>query len=252
MDGVAKLLSISFAWMEFRILFQDADVVAIEKPSGILVHRTGISQDRVFVLQLLRDQLGKHVYPVHRLDRGTSGVLLFAFDSAGARALQASLESDQCKKTYLAIVRGWLPEEGRIDTPLEKDGIGELQSALTTYRCLAKAELPIPVDRYATARYSLAAVQLHTGRMHQIRRHFAHLRHPVLSDFKRGDRHHNHAWAERFGLSKMQLLAWRLQVPHPITHAPMDLEAAPEASMLQAFEILGWDYPRLTELCRQL
>jgi tRNA pseudouridine65 synthase len=235
--------------MEFRILFQDAHFVVIEKPAGILVHRTGISEDRIFVLQELRNQLGRHVYPVHRLDRGTTGVLLFAFDALAAKALQAAMESGQTIKTYLAIVRGWLPESGIIDTALEKDGIGELQDALTTYRCLAKGELQLPVDRYATARYSLAAIRLHTGRMHQIRRHFAHLRHPVLSDFKRGDRHHNHAWERQFGMTTMQLLAWRLALVHPFTGETLEFQAAPPETMLRAFQILGWEFEDFAQFC---
>ena len=235
--------------MEFRILFQDEWLVAIEKPAGILVHRTGISSDRIFVLQELRNQLGRHVFPVHRLDRGTAGVLLFAFDSGSAKALQATLESEYSTKTYLAIVRGWVPEHGIIDTPLEKDGVGELQDALTSYRRLAVAELPIPVDRYATARYSLVAVKLHTGRMHQIRRHFAHIRHPVLSDFKRGDRHHNHVWQERFGMTTMQLFAWRLDLVHPFTQENRRFEAVPPASLLEAFQILGWRFEEFAQFC---
>lgn len=235
--------------MEFRILFQDAHWVAIEKPPGILVHRTGISQDKVFVLQALRDQLGQQVYPVHRLDRGTAGVLVFALDSGSAKAMQAALESPQSCKTYLAIVRGWLPAEGRIDVPLEKDGTGDLQSAVTDYRCLAQAELPIAVDRYPTARYSLAAVRLHTGRMHQIRRHFAHVRHPVLCDRKRGDRHHNRMWETQLGITSMQLLAWRLQVVHPYTGQELSLEATPQVAMRQAFEILGWDLGKYAQFC---
>ncbi len=235
--------------MEFRILFQDQHIVAIQKPSGILVHRTGISADRVFVLQELRNQLGSQVYPVHRLDRGTAGVLLFAFDSASARAMQTALESPESTKTYLAIVRGWLPDEGVIEHPLEKDGTGELQAALTTYRRLAKAELQKPVDRYATARYSLAAVRLHTGRMHQIRRHFAHERHPVLGDSKRGDRHHNHMWEREFAMTTMQLLAWRLSFVHPFTAEVMALEAEPEDEMLRVCKILGWDLGEFAHFC---
>jgi tRNA pseudouridine65 synthase len=235
--------------MEFRILFQDEWLVAIEKPAGILVHRTGISSDRIFVLQELRNQLGRHVFPVHRLDRGTAGVLLFAFDSGSAKALQAALDSENSTKTYLAIVRGWVPEHGIIDTPLEKDGVGELQDALTSYRRLAVAELPIPVDRYASARYSLVAVKLHTGRMHQIRRHFAHIRHPVLSDFKRGDRHHNHAWQERFGMTTMQLFAWRLDLVHPFTQENKRFEAAAPASLLEAFQILSWRFEEFAQFC---
>ncbi len=235
--------------MEFRILFQDDYFVAIEKPSGILVHRTGISEDRTFVLQELRNQLGRHVYPIHRLDRGTSGVLLFGFDGPAARAFQAALDAEQSVKTYLAIVRGWLPADGRIDVALEKDGVGILQDALTSYHCLAHAELPIAVDRYATARYSLAAIRLHTGRMHQIRRHFAHERHPVLSDRKRGDRHHNHMWEREFGMTSMQLFAWRLSFVHPFSLRPMTLEANPEETMLRACKILGWDLQEYAHFC---
>jgi len=235
--------------MEFRILFQDPYFVAIQKPSGILVHRTGISEDKIFVLQELRNQLGRHVFPVHRLDRGTSGVLLFAYDGTAARAFQAALDAPASIKTYLAIVRGWPPSSGTIDVPLEKDGVGELQDALTSYRCLAQGELPIPVDRYATARYSLAAIRLHTGRMHQIRRHFAHVRHPVLSDRKRGDRHHNHMWEREFGMTAMQLMAWRLSIVHPFTQQTMTFEATPEETMLRACKILGWDLGEFAHFC---
>ncbi|MFM2377315.1 MAG: tRNA pseudouridine65 synthase [Bacteroidota bacterium] len=237
--------------MEFQVLFQDEHMVAIRKPSGILVHRTGISQDRVYVLQMLRNQLGRHVYPVHRLDRGTAGILLFALDASVARLLQAGWESAACVKTYLAIVRGWLPESGTIDAPLKKDGSGPPQPALTTYRCLAQAELPMPVDRYPTARYSMAEVRLHTGRMHQIRRHFAHLSHPVLGDFKRGDRHHNHAWADKYGLSALQLMAWRLQLVHPVTGEALAWEASPEPAMVEAMHILGLDFFRVTHPSRR-
>lgn len=227
--------------MQFPILFRDSHFVAIQKPSGILVHRTGISKDRIFVLQELRNQLGRHIYPVHRLDRGTSGVLLFAFDSVGAQALQATLESPKSHKIYLAITRGWLLDAGRIDHPLEKDGNGPLQPALTTYSTLARAELPLAISRYATARYSLAAVRLHTGRMHQIRRHFAHIRHPILGDRKRGDRHHNQAWELHYGITAIQLLAWQLTFVHPFTHQKVELQAMPELPMLQVWAILGWN-----------
>lgn len=231
--------------MEFRILHQDQHLVAIHKPAGILVHRTGISADRVFVLQELRNQLGRHVHPVHRLDRGTAGILLFALNPEAARALQAELESDRSRKCYLAIVRGWLPEHGRIDKPLAKDGTGELQAALTTYRRLATAELPMPVDRYPTARYSLAEVTLHTGRMHQIRRHFDHLRHPVIGDYKHGDRHHNHAWQSNFNCMSMHLLAAGLDLRHPLTAERLSLRTLPDPPFAEALIRLGWDWNRV-------
>jgi tRNA pseudouridine65 synthase len=230
--------------MELRILFQDDRIVAIHKPPGLLVHRTGISEDRVFVLQTLRNQLGRHVYPVHRLDRGTAGVLVFALDSDAAKRLQQSLDASDSLKTYLAIVRGWLPESGVIDSPLAKDGTGTLQMAKTNFTCLAKAELQIPVDRYATSRYSLAKISLETGRWRQIRRHFNHLRHPVLGDRKLGDRHHNRMWEEHFQLVGLQLLAWQLSFEHPFTGERLCLEAEPEQEMRSAFAVLGWDFPK--------
>jgi tRNA pseudouridine65 synthase len=192
-------------------------------------------------MQDLRDQLGQHVFPIHRLDRGTSGIVLFALSSEAASAIGQDFQQHKVEKSYLAVVRGWLPEVGRIDYPLEKDGSGVMQEAITTYQRLATAELPIPVDRYATARYSLAEIKPLTGRMHQIRRHFAHLRHPILADRKRGDRHHNHMWETQFEMTTMQLLAWRLQFKHPFSGEILHIQTEPDAEMQRCiFDILGW------------
>ncbi len=234
--------------MEFKILYQDDYFVAIEKPAGIMVHRQGRSDDRTVVLQELRNQLGRHVYPVHRLDRGTAGVLVFALNSTSAAALQKALEAETAIKSYLAIVRGWLPNSGKIDSPLQKDGDGIMQTALTTYVCLQKSELEVPVDRYATARYSLAAIRIFTGRMHQIRRHFAHLRHPVLGDKKRGDRHHNRAWASNFEMESMMLMARQLNFVHPFTQEKVELIASPTSEFSRSLEILGMQMPEFLDI----
>lgn len=226
-----------------RILYRDEHLVAIHKPPGLLVHRSWISTDEVFALQMLRDQIGQHVYPVHRLDRGTAGVLLFALSSEVGRLLTEAFTQRQIEKTYLAIVRGFIPEAGVVDHPLAKDDTGELQPAVTAYRRLATATLDIPVDRYPQSRYSLAEVKPETGRMHQIRRHFAHIRHPIIGDKKRGDRHHNRMFAEVLGISMMLLLAWKVSLKHPVTGENLLISTDPEARMLEVFSRLSWEWP---------
>lgn len=227
-----------------EICFADPYYVAVHKPAGLLVHRSAMAGDRVTLMRMLRDQLGQHVYPMHRLDRGTAGIVLFGLSSEAAAAIGQALQDHAIRKHYLAVARGWLPAEGRIDYPLEKDGTGVLQEAITEYRCLAHAELPIPVDRYATARYSLVEISPLTGRLHQIRRHFAHIRHPILADRKRGDRHHNRMWEERFQMTAMQLLAWRLAFVHPFTQQAITISTRPDEPMRRTVEdILGLQFP---------
>ncbi len=223
-----------------QLIYQDQYYVAVHKPPGLLVHRTRISQDTDFLLQRLRDQIGQKVFPVHRLDRPTAGVIVFALSSEAARLLVGEFQDRKVQKTYLAIVRGHTPEQGRIERPLEKDGDGELQEAVTSYRRMATAELAIPVSRYPTARYSLLEVQPETGRMHQIRRHFNHLRHPILGDRKHGPRHHNRMWREQFQSEMLMLLAWKLVFVHPYSRTLLELETTPEPEMLSMMKVLGF------------
>lgn len=223
-----------------RIIYRDQDLVVVHKPPGLLVHRTRISEDRVFLLQQLREQIGQRLYPVHRLDRATAGLIAFGLSSEAARHLNRAFTGHQVQKTYLAIVRGYTPESGQIERPLEKDGSGEMQDARTDYRRLATAELPFPVSRYATARYSLVEVRPHTGRMHQIRRHFNHLRHPIVGDRKHGPRHHNRLWEAQFQCRQMMLLAWRLRLPHPQSGAEMSFQTEPELEMQRMMGVLGF------------
>jgi len=225
----------------FPIIFQDEHFVVAHKPPGLLVHRTRISTERTFMLQQLRNQLGQRVYPIHRLDRPTAGLIVFAFSSESASALGKIFQERRVTKTYLAIVRGYTREEGTIDRPLEKDIDGELQDACSTYKRLSTAELPIPVSRYATARYSLVEVQPQTGRMHQIRRHMEKIRHPILGDRKHGPRHHNRMWREQFDSAQLMLLAWKLTFVHPYTQQAMEFETEPEAEMKRMAGELGWE-----------
>ena len=163
--------------MTLDILYQDEDIVAIHKPSGIHVHPPELDAYRVkreiIAMYILKNQLGKKIFPVHRLDAGTSGVLVFALHSEAARDLQQSLQSEETQKVYHAVARGWVPEKGHIDVPLESDSSGELVAAHTNYKKLAQLELDAVVGkRFPKARYSLVEVQPQTGRFHQIRVQF--------------------------------------------------------------------------------
>ena len=203
----------------FSILFADEHFVAINKPPGILMHRTRISEDNVFVVQLLRDQLGQRVYPVHRLDRATSGVLVFGKNAEAAGLLGEQVMDKTVEKKYMAIVRGWVPESGTIDYALEDpdSGKGRLQ-AITHFVRLGTSEINHSIGlRHKTARFSLVEAQLETGRRHQIRKHFAHLNYPVIGDKRHGDVKHNTYFREVFGLKRMFLHSLLLSFQHPYT-----------------------------------
>ena len=244
---------------ELTIIYQDQYIVAIDKPAGLLVHRSMIDKHETeFAMQMLRDQIGQHVFPVHRLDRPTSGVLLFALSAEVARIIGETFAAGQVEKIYYAIVRGHVQrsvDEIVIDYPLKeildkksdkqakKDK--EPQSAVTHYRCLAQAELPYPVGRYQSVRYSLLELKPQTGRKHQLRRHMAHIRHPILGDTTHGDGKQNAFFNQYFfaelQLRRLMLMAQSLTLPHPITQDKMTFDATLDRSWLTIFSGLGWD-----------
>lgn len=227
--------------MSFQILFRDEYLVAINKPPGIHVHRTRMSSDRHVVLQTLRDQLGQYVYPAHRLDRGTSGVLLLALDSDTCRGLMTEFENRRADKHYLCVVRGWTEESGRIDQPVSEHGRrGERREAVTDYRRLATVEVPEPVSRYDTARYSLVEARPLTGRHQQLRSHFRKIDHPILGDSTHGDRHHNRYFRDRFGIRRLMLHARRLCISHPVTGAALTLTAPVDEHFERVAQSFGW------------
>jgi tRNA pseudouridine65 synthase len=208
--------------MPLTILWQDDDFVAIHKPAGWLVHRTGLdAHETRFVMQTLRDQLGRHVYPVHRLDKGTSGVLLMALHTDAARALSQTFEAQQVDKRYIAMVRGWpLELSWQIDHALRQDDApadAAPQSALTDFRRLATLQLDVPVDRYPSTRASLVEAIPYTGRRHQIRRHLKHISHPIIGDATHGKGSHNRWWAQHLGGQRLWLHALSLSITHPST-----------------------------------
>lgn len=229
--------------MALSVLFSDEFYVAVNKPNGLLVHKTRIAADATeFALQMVRNQTGRQVYPVHRLDRGTSGVLVFAFSPSAHALLSACFENRQVQKHYLAIVRGFAPQSGTIDIPLEQ-GSSNLpaRQATTLYQRLAMAELPYAVGPYPTARYSLVAVQPLTGRMHQIRRHFNRINHPVINDLKHGDYRHNHFFRDELGCSALLLHARKLVFTHPFTNENITIQAPLQAPFEQICQKMRWE-----------
>lgn len=221
------------------ILYQDEHLVAINKPHNLLVHRSSIAADEsIFALQLLRDQLNRWVSPCHRLDRKTSGILLFALSTDVDKEIKKQFENHAVQKKYLALVRGYLPESGTSDRPLEKQK-GGFQDAITHFRCLQQVELDIEVSRYPKSRYSLAEIMPETGRMHQIRRHFAQLRHYLIGDKTYGECKHNKMFEQKFGLNTMLLHASELSFIHPITGENIYIKAPMNEEFIRILNEIG-------------
>ncbi|MFN8302139.1 MAG: pseudouridine synthase [Saprospiraceae bacterium] len=224
----------------FDILFEDEHFVAINKPPGILVHLTRLSEDTVSVAQQLAAQLGQRIFPIHRLDRGTSGVLIVGKTAAAAGALAAHFREKSVEKKYLAVLRGYIPETATIDYALDDPETGkEKQPAVSHYRRLGQVELPFSVDpKFATTRYALAEAEPETGRRHQLRKHFAHIFHPVIGDRRHGDVKHNNYLRTAFCLQRLLLHAHRLRFEHPFTSLDVNIEAPVDQAFTDALLFL--------------
>lgn len=222
------------------ILYQDDHLIAINKPHGLLVHRSPIAADASeFALQLLRDQVGFWVSPVHRLDRKTAGVLLFSVNKEAEVAMQKQFMNGEIEKQYLAILRGHTADTGAIDYPLRRDD-GVEQEAFTAYTTLKRAELPIPLGQHQTSRYSLVEARPTTGRMHQLRKHFAHIHHPIIGDRPHGCNKQNRLFKERWQMDTMMLHASVLRFKHPITGNEVLVEAPLRDEFLGVMDLMGW------------
>ena len=236
------------------ILYRDEQLIAIDKPAGLLVHRTDLDRHETrFAVQLLRDQIGQHVHPVHRLDRGTSGVLLFALERDVGRQLSQQFEAQRVDKTYLAVVRGHPAPAGRIDHPLTRrydayetrQAASETraiaaQPAITDFRRLAVAELPQRVDRYPSSRYALVELSPHTGRRHQLRRHLKHIAHPIIGDATYGKGAHNRLFEQLFGCRRLLLACLAMRLTHPSSGRPLTLRAPLADDFARLLAQLGW------------
>jgi tRNA pseudouridine65 synthase len=208
----------------------------------VFVHRSSLSGERHSALQILRDQLGQRLWPVHRLDRATSGVLLFSRSAEAASRLMQQWQAAEMMKKYVAVVRGWLPESGVVDYPLRKlEQPEQQQEAVTHYHSLYFAELPISDGRHATARYTLVELALLTGRRHQLRRHMAHLRHPIIGDVDYGDGRHNRIFREQLHCHRLLLHALILTFRHPFTAELVRIYSEPDPDVQSLLAVLGWD-----------
>lgn len=235
-------------------LYRDETLLIVHKPAGLLVHRSPIDRHETeFALQYARSlNGGRRVYPVHRLDRPTSGVLVFARDPDTARALGQAMMAGRVRKTYLAVVRGWPAASGVIDHPLRdepedrrlKDRAQTVRSAVTRFRTLATTEIPVAIETYPTSRYAVVELFPETGRKHQLRRHMKHISHPIIGDANHGRGRHNRYFAQRFGEGRLMLAATRIEFEHPRDGQWLSVSAPLEASFRRVLEIFpGFSYP---------
>lgn len=237
------------------ILYRDEYCIAVNKPAGMLVHRSWLDRHETrFVMQTLRDQIGQHVFPVHRLDRPTSGVLLFALNSEAARELSGQFERHETEKCYWAVVRGHLLGSGTIDYALKevRDKIADpfadpdkaAQTAITHWHSLAVTEQPfVSAPRYPTSRYSWLKLAPETGRKHQLRRHMKHIFHPIVGDTNYGDLRQNKAVRTHTGVSRLMLHARSLTFARLADSQPQTLTAPADNDWLQLFDSFGWEIP---------
>lgn len=234
-----------------EILYRDDYIIAVNKPSGLLVHRSAIDRHETrFAMQLLRDQIRQRVYPLHRLDKPTSGVLLFALDEASARKMMPVFSDGGVTKHYLAVVRGYTNESDIIDYPLKEqldkmtdalaNPVKAAQSAITSYQRLATAELPQAIGRYSSARYSLLSLRPKTGRKHQLRRHMKHIFHPIIGDTTHGDGQHNRFFRAELGCQRLLLAATQVSFKHPLLGHRVEILAPLDDVFNQVLRRLGW------------
>ena len=236
-----------------EILYQDDEIIAVNKPANLAVHRSKfVGPDDAFLIDLLRDQVGGDVYLAHRLDRATSGVLLSARSKEVAGALGEQFMGRSVQKRYLAVVRGWPdPEQGSIDYPLPGSrDTGPRKDAVTDYQRLGVVEVPIALGRYESQRYSLVLASPRTGRFRQIRKHFAHIHHPIIGDSQHGRGDHNRLFKQFFSSHRLLLHALQLSFAHPASGEEMRIAAGLDATWGSLIDRFDWNRVLPTQVHR--
>jgi tRNA pseudouridine65 synthase len=224
-----------------QILYRDNWVIAVNKPHGMLVHHTRIARDVTeCVLQTLRDQIGQYVFPVHRLDRKTSGVLLFALDEESNRQIQGQFMRGEVEKKYIALVRGYLdPPSGVIDYPLKNENDGnKIQDCCTHFEMICQYEIPVPLGKHSTSRYSLVSIEPKTGRYHQIRKHFGHISHPIIGDIEHGCNKQNQLFRREWQSDTMYLHSHSVRFQHPVTGEVISIQGPMQPQFLGIRKLL--------------
>lgn len=226
---------------QLRVLYQDDDFIAVEKPAGLQVHPSE-RRTKWTALGILKKQTGKWIYPVHRLDQATSGVLLFAFSSEMANAFQKKFKDKTIKKTYVTIIRGWLTENPNekieLKHPLKKEN-GSIVDSETHFENIFNFEIAEPSSKFKTSRYSIVKVIPKTGRFHQIRRHLKHLSHPIIGDTVYGDGKQNQIWRNRTGDQGLYLKAYSIEFTHPKTGENIYLRSRYNGFWQRGFDLSG-------------
>ena len=232
--------------MEIPIIYQDEYIICVAKPNNVLVHHAHHSRnvaDEKSLLQLLDEQVGGKFYPIHRLDRKTSGIILLAKETYHVSKFQDLFTADQIQKTYYGVVRGFSPESKIIDSPVKGRDSNVHKEALTHLKTLAQVTLDIPVKPYDSSRYSLVELSPKTGRMHQLRVHSNKISHPLIGDTKYGDKNHDVMFEENFGWKNMFLHAGKLEFKHPFTEEDLILKASFPDDWNSLFKAFSWMNP---------
>jgi len=232
------------------VLYRDEHLIAVHKPSGMVVHPTDLARlEKVSLMGLVRRMTRQRVWPVHRLDRPTSGIVLFALSREAASHLGRQFSTHVVRKRYLALVRG-VPSDMVIEYPLKERPLyrtdlvrSEPLNAVTHLKLLQQVEIPVAVGRYPTSRYALVELVPVTGRRHQLRRHMKHIFHPIIGDTTYGDGAHNRYFREHLGCSRLMLAAVELTVNHPVDGGSLTVTSRPEKSFMQVLDALGMDHP---------
>ncbi|MDI9237925.1 pseudouridine synthase [Lysobacter sp. LF1] len=222
------------------VLYIDDAIAVVNKPAGLMVHDSALARGETdFAADRLREQFGRPIFLVHRLDRATSGCLLLAFDRDSASALGKVLMSREVEKDYWAVCRGWPDEAFVVDHPLD-GGPGKPQKkpAITRFERLATMELQMPSAGFETSRYALLCAHPETGRFRQIRRHLKHLSHHLIGDTSHGDGRHNRNF-RMLGIHRMLLHARRLAFVHPVHGERMEVIAPVDAEFDKALALFG-------------
>nr|WP_144894494.1 pseudouridine synthase [Lutibacter sp. Hel_I_33_5] len=232
--------------MNLEIIFEDKYCICVRKPNNMLVHHAYHSRNVIeeqSLLQLMDEEIGGKFYPIHRLDRKTSGILLLAKETKFVSKFQELFTNNEIQKTYYGVVRGFSPETKTIDSPVKGRDANVHKEALTHLRTLENITLDIPVKPYDSSRYSLVEMSPKTGRMHQLRVHTNKISHPLLGDTKYGDKNHDTMFDENFGWKNMFLHAGSLAFNHPFTKEELFLKASFPKDWISLFDEFTWKNP---------
>lgn len=232
--------------MTLSVIYEDEFVICVNKPNNCVVHHAYHSRnvaEELSLLQRIENQCDLKVYPIHRLDRKTSGIILLAKKKEFVATFQELFTKNEIQKTYFGVVRGFAPEFKEIDSPVKGRDANVHKDAFTTLKTLQTIALNIPVKPYDSSRYSLVKLTPKTGRMHQLRIHCNKISHPLLGDPKYGDKNHNTMFAENFGWDTLFLHAGKLEFKHPISNENLSLSASFSKNWLEAFEKFSWNNP---------